>query len=85
MEFRLHKIFWGSSDTVQQTPSFGETVQTSLGDREDGTGEDRADNERADEAKRSDREDESGKSNEMGCPDEQHSESGRRNCFERTN
>lgn len=30
------------------------------------------------------REDESGKSNGMGCPDEQHSESGRRNCFERT-
>lgn len=60
-----------SSDTVQQTPSFGETVQTSLGDREDGAGENRADDERADEAKRSDREDERNRPNEVDGTDEQ--------------
>ena len=60
-----------SSDTVQQTPSFGETVRASLGDRQDSAGENRADNERADEAKRSDREDESGKSYALGADDEQ--------------
>lgn len=59
------------SDTVQHTPSFGETVQTSLGDREDGAGENRADNERADEAKRSDREDEGNRPNEVDGNDEQ--------------
>ena len=67
-----------SSDTLQQTPSFGETVRASLGDREDGAGENRADDERADEAKRSDREDESGKSDALGADDEQlESPSGR--------
>ena len=70
-----------SSDTVQQAPALGETVRASLGDRQDGAGENRADDERDDEAKRSDREDESGKSNEMGCPDEQHSESGNKTSF----
>ena len=72
-----------SSDTVQQTPSFGETVQTSLGDREDGAGENRADNERADEAKRSDREDESGKSDALGADDEQHESPSGRSDFDR--
>ena len=67
-----------SSDTLQQTPSFGETVRASFGDRQDGTGENRADDERADEAKRSDREDERGKSYALGADDEQHeSPSGR--------
>ena len=67
-----------SSDTVQQTPSFGETVQTSLGDRQDSAGENRADDERADEAKRSDREDEGNRPNEVDGNDEQHeSPSGR--------
>lgn len=72
-----------SSDTVQQTPSFGETVQTSLEDREDGAGENRADNERADEAKRSDREDERGKSYALGADDEQHESPGGRSDFDR--
>jgi len=67
-----------SSDTVQQTPALGETVRTSLGDRQDSAGEDRVDNERADEAKRSDREDERNRSNEVDGTDEQHeSPSGR--------
>lgn len=72
-----------SSDTVQQTPSFGETVQTSLGDREDGAGENRADDERADEAKRSDREDKSGKSDALGADDEQHESPSGRSDFDR--
>ena len=67
-----------SSDTVQQTPSFGETVQTSLEDREDGAGENRADDERADSTEQRKREDESGKSDALGADDEQHeSPSGR--------
>lgn len=66
------------SDTVQQAPSLGETVRASLGDRQDSTGESRADDKRADEAKRSDREDESGKSDALGADDEQlESPSGR--------
>ena len=72
-----------SSDTVQHTPSFGETVQTSLGDREDGAGENRADNERADEAKRSDREDERNRSNEVDGTDEQHESPSGRSDFDR--
>ena len=67
-----------SSDTVQQTPAIGETVRASLGDRQDSTGESRADDKRADEAKRSDREDERGKSYALGADDEQpESPSGR--------
>ena len=67
-----------SSDTLQQTPALGETVRASLGDRQDSAGENRADDERADEAKRSDREDESGKSDALGADDEQlESPSGR--------
>ena len=67
-----------SSDTVQQTPSFGETVQTSLGDREDGAGENRADNERAGSTEQREREDEGGKSDALGADDEQpESPSGR--------
>ena len=67
-----------SSDTLQQTSALGETVRASLGDRQDSAGENRADDERADEAKRSDREDESGKSDALGADDEQlESPSGR--------
>lgn len=67
-----------SSDTVQQTPALGETVRTSLGDREDGAGENRADNERADSTEQREREDESGKSDALGADDEQpESQSGR--------
>ena len=66
------------SDTLQQAPSLGETVRASFGDRQDSAGENRADNERADEAKRSDREDERGKSDALGADDEQlESPSGR--------
>lgn len=66
------------SDTVQQAPALGETVRASLGDRQDSTGESRADDKRADEAKRSDREDERGKSYALGADDEQlESPSGR--------
>ncbi len=66
------------SDTVQQTPALGETVRASFGDRQDGAGENRADNERADEAKRSDREDERNRPNEVDGTDEQpESPSGR--------
>ena len=66
------------SDTVQQASALGETVRASFGDRQDGTGENRADNERADEAKRSDREDERGKSYALGADDEQHESPGGR-------
>ena len=67
-----------SSDTLQQASALGETVRASLGDRQDSAGENRADNERADEAKRSDREDERGKSDALGADDEQlESPSGR--------
>lgn len=71
------------SDTLQQAPSLGETVRASLGDREDGAGENRADNERADEAKRSDREDERNRSNEVDGTDEQLESSSRRSDFDR--
>ena len=60
-----------SSDTVQQPPALGETVRASLGDRQDSAGENRADDERADEAKRSDREDERNRPNEVDGTDEQ--------------
>ena len=66
------------SDTLQQAPALGETVRTSLGDRQDSTGENRADNERADSTEQREREDESGKSDALGADDEQHeSPSGR--------
>lgn len=66
------------SDTVQQTPALGETVRASLGDRQDGAGENRADDERADSTEQRKREDESGKSDALGADDEQHeSPSGR--------
>lgn len=71
------------SDTVQQTPALGETVRASLGDRQDSTGENRADDERADEAKRSDREDERGKSYALGADDEQHESPSGRSDFDR--
>lgn len=67
-----------SSDTLQQTPSFGETVRASLGDRQDSAGENRADNERADSTEQREREDEGGKSDALGADDEQpESPSGR--------
>ena len=72
-----------SSDTVQQTPSFGETVRASLGDRQDSTGEDRADDERDDEAKRSDREDEGNRPNEVDRTDEQLESPSGRSDFDR--
>lgn len=66
------------SDTVQQAPSLGETVRASLGDRQDSAGEDRDDDERADEAKRSDREPQRNRPNEVDGTNEQHeSPSGR--------
>ena len=72
-----------SSDTVQQTPALGETVRTSLGDREDGAGENRADNERADSTEQREREDESGKSDTLGADDEQHESPSGRSDFDR--
>ena len=71
------------SDTVQQPPVLGETVRASFGDRQDSAGENRADNERADEAKRSDREDERGKSYALGADDEQHESPSGRSDFDR--
>lgn len=71
------------SDTVQQAPALGETVRASLGDRQDSAGENRADNERADEAKRSDREDESGKNDALGADDEQPESPSGRSDFDR--
>lgn len=66
------------SDTVQQAPALGETVRASLGDRQDSAGENRADDERADDAKRSDREDERNRPNEVDGTNEQpESPSGR--------
>ena len=72
-----------SSDTVQQTPSFGETVQTSLGDRQDSAGENRADDERDDSTEQREREDESGKSYALGADDEQPESPSRRSDFDR--
>ena len=72
-----------SSDTVQQTPSFGETVQTSLGDRQDSAGENRADDERADSTEQRKREDESGKSDALGADDEQPESPSGRSDFDR--
>ena len=71
------------SDTLQQAPALGETVRASLGDRQDSTGESRADDKRADEAKRSDREDERGKSDALGADDEQPESPGGRSDFDR--
>ena len=66
------------SDTLQQAPSLGETVRASFGDREDGAGENRADNERAGSTEQREREDEGGKSDALGADDEQpESPSGR--------
>lgn len=72
-----------SSDTVQQPPALGETVRASLGDRQDSAGENRADDERADEAKRSDREDERNRPNEVDGTDEQHESPSGRSDFDR--
>ena len=71
------------SDTVQQTSSLGETLQTSLGDREEGAGENRADDERADSTEQREREDESGKSYALGADDEQHESPSGRSDFDR--
>lgn len=71
------------SDTLQQAPALGETVRTSLGDRQDSTGENRADNERADSTEQREREDESGKSDALGADDEQHESPSGRSDFDR--
>ena len=71
------------SDTVQQASALGETVRASFGDRQDSAGENRADDERADEAKRSDREDERGKSYVLGADDEQLESPSGRSDFDR--
>ena len=71
------------SDTLQQAPALGETVRTSLGDRQDSTGENRADNERADSTEQREREDESGKSDALGADDEQPESPSRRSDFDR--
>lgn len=71
------------SDTLQQAPALGETVRASFGDRQDGAGENRADDERADEAKRSDREDEGNRPNEVDGTDEQPESPSGRSDFDR--
>ena len=72
-----------SSDTLQQTSALGEVIRASFGDRQDGTGENRADDERADEAKRSDREDERNRPNEVDGTDEQSESPSGRSDFDR--
>ena len=71
------------SDTLQQAPALGETVRASLGDRQDSTGESRADNERAGSTEQREREDERGKSYALGADDEQHESPSGRSDFDR--
>lgn len=72
-----------SSDTVQQTPAIGETVRASLGDRQDSTGESRADYERVNSTEQREREDENGKSDALGADDEQPESPSGRSDFDR--